>query len=373
MSEVSAIIENTDFSGIMLILDRDFNVVRANDNFLNLLEYKEIDIFGKQLSDLIVADEKSIFFDMVYTQDISNSVTLKFYHKSGAFRFFSITILDFNDQKIVFGRVIKKEFLNNIYEYYKEIQTDLGKMFDMIDVENIRDYISFVGNPISIIFDLLPIEFWIKDRFGKYIFANQKFTHATNVKMEDIYLKDDFQVFDNETAKSFVSSDHLAIDTGKKVSYTFETNNITLSGWAEVTKIPVFNKHNKYIGILGFSSNITEQKLMEKNLLDETTRMKYLLDNVAGLVFEIDSNGKLLFIAGELSKRMGFDKFPADSINMFKIHTNTNEISEKVRLALSGKQVELEIDFKGMKVQIKMSPVRKADGTLSIVGNGREL
>jgi PAS domain-containing protein len=373
MNNFSSIIENKDFAGIMLVLDRNFNIERANDNFLNLLDYKEIDIFGKQLSDLIVPDEKSIFFDMVYSQDISNNVTLKFYHKSGAFRFFSITLLDFDERKIVFGRVIKKEFLNTKYEYYNEIQTDIGKMFDMIDVENIRDFISFEGNPVSIILDLLPIEFWIKDRYGKYIFGNRRFTDSTNLKMENIYLKDDFQIFSEETAKNFAVSDHLAIDSGKRLSYIFETNGVELNGWAEVTKIPVFNKQNKYIGILGFSTNISEQKAMEFNYQKEKERMKYLLDNVSGFVFEIDSKVELLFISGELTKKLGISMEHIGDTNMFSIHSNVAEIREKIQLAQNGNKVTMKSKIDNISLIITMTPVIKEDGTITIVGNGKEV
>ncbi|MBN2604779.1 MAG: PAS domain-containing protein [Bacilli bacterium] len=373
MNNFSSIIENTDFAGIMLVLDRNFNIERANENFLNLLDYKEIDVFGKQLSDLIVPDEKSIFFDMVYSQDISNNVTLKFYHKSGAFRFFSITLLDFNERKIVFGRSIKKEFLNKKYEYYNEIQSDIGKMFHMIDVENIRDFISFEGNPVSIILDLLPIEFWIKDRYGKYIFGNRRFTDSTDLKMENIYLKDDFQIFSEETAKNFVVSDHLAIDSGKRLSYVFETDGVELNGWAEVTKIPVYNKQGKYIGILGFSTNITQQKVMEMNYKQEQDRMRYLLDNVSGFVFEIDSKGELLFISGDLAKRIGFSIERATDKNMFSVHSGMPEIREKIQLAQNGNRVEMKTKFGDVDVLITMIPVKKEDGTIAIIGNGTEV
>ena len=65
MSDFSSIIENSNFAGIIIVLDRNFNIERANDNFLNLLDYKEIDIFSI-IKLLNLKDYPKFPFDLTY-------------------------------------------------------------------------------------------------------------------------------------------------------------------------------------------------------------------------------------------------------------------------------------------------------------------
>ena len=132
MDEFKSLLENTDFEGIVVMLDNKSNIISANDNFVKLLGFTFDEIKEKNIIDLIVPDEKALFFDLVYNQDVSNILTIKFYHKSGAFRFFSFSILNFHKHKILFGNTLKKDFLARKYDYFNDNDTKIKKIFKKI-------------------------------------------------------------------------------------------------------------------------------------------------------------------------------------------------------------------------------------------------
>ena len=103
MRKLKELLDDKVFSGIIVVLDNKSNIIDANNEFLSLLGFTFEDIDNKHITDLIVPDEKSLFLDLVFVQDISKTINLKFYHKSGAFRSFSFSIVNFENYKILFG------------------------------------------------------------------------------------------------------------------------------------------------------------------------------------------------------------------------------------------------------------------------------
>ncbi len=370
MKHYIELLNDKSFSGIIVILDNKSNIIDANANFTSLLGYSLEEIMNTNIIEMIVPDEKSLFFDLNYTQDISNTMTLKFYHKSGAFRFFSFSIMNFDKYKILFGNTLQKDFLAKKYEYLSEKTEQIGNVFDNIDADDIKDVLSFQGNSLSLLLDLMPIEVWVKDRFGKYIFVNRTLLEATGFKFTDYLLKDDFQIFSAETAKSFVETDELTKISGKKISFNFETSDEQLSSYAEVTKIPIYNKARKYIGLLGFSINTSYSKATEVLLQKEKDRLLFVLDNIDGMIFEIDSNSKLQFISGNFKKMIGFEMKNDEIMNIFFKSTSTISAQEKLKLALSGQKIIVEAKIMGKTFSFNLTPIKNDFGSYNVVGFG---
>lgn len=370
MRRVKELLDDKAFGGIIVILDNKSNIIDANNEFLSLLGFDFEDIYNKHITDLIVPDEKSLFLDLVFVQDISNTMTLKFYHKSGAFRFFSFSIMSFDNYKILFGNTLKKDFLAKKFEYTSKNETNIEKIFKNIEVNDIKELLSFEGNSLSLLLDLMPIEVWVKDKMGKYVFVNEQYTKSTGVTPEASILKDDFQLFAKETAKSFMETDDLAKKSGKKISFSFENNDEKFATYSEVTKIPIYNNSGKYIGMLGFSVNTSHSKATELLLQQEKKRLMFVLDNIDGLIFEINSKSELVFVSGNLRKLLGIDITNAKLMDLFLRNRKTTAAREKLNLSLSGKKVSVEMTILKQLLSFTLNPVENIDGTYNIVGFG---
>ena len=376
MKNYKQLVDDKVFGGIIVVLDNKSNIVDANNEFLSLLGFTFNDISDKNIVDLIVPDEKSMFLDLTFINGVSNIMTLKFYHKSGAFRFFSFSIFNFDNYKLLIGNTLKKDFLAKKFEYTRKSNYNIDKVFENIEANNIRDLLSFEGNSLSLLLDLMPIEVWVKDKLGKYVFVNETYTVATKIKNEDCILKDDFQLFSKETAKSFIETDELARKSGKKISYNFETIDENLSSFAEVTKIPIYNNVGKYIGMLGFSVNTSYSKATEIMLQKEKDRLLFVLDNIEALVFEISSSYELLFVSGKLKKLLDFDMDNKEIMELFLKSPKTSEAREKLELALNGEKVIINAMIMEKQISFSLNPVKNNDGSYNIVGfgntNGRD-
>lgn len=370
MENYKLLLKDKKFSGVIVVLDDKLKIIDANDTFLSLLDYSVEELLGISIIDLIIPDEKSLFYEMNFSQNVSNVMTLKFYHKSGAFRFFSFTISEFDGYKLLIGNTLKKDYFAKTFEYMSGKKSNLSELFESIEEEDIKDLLSFEDNPLSLVFDLLPVEVWVKDKLAKYVYVNETYTKATGISLEACMFKDDFQLFGNEIAKSFTESDQQAISSGKKISFSFETGEIGLASHAEVTKIPIYNKRGTYIGILGFSVNTTHTKAAEILLEQEKSRLLFILDNIDGMVFEINSKGEVVFISGKLRELLGFKSKSIDLISLFSETNRTVEAGEKLRLALNGKKVEISATIKGKSVMFSLNPVRNPGGNYNVVGFG---
>lgn len=368
MEYYKELLNDKSFSGIIVILDNKSNIIDTNEQFLNLLGYNFEEVLNRHITDLVVPDEKSLFFDLIYTQDISNNMILKFYHKSGAFRFFSFSILNFEKQKILFGNTLKKDFLAKKYEYVSEKNELIKNIFENIEADDIKEVLSFQDNSLSLILDLMPVEIWVKDRLGKYIFINEAFQNATGMSFAEFVLKDDYQLFTPETAKSFVETDELAKTSGKKLSYNFETSDEKLASFAEVTKIPIYNNKGKYIGLLGFSVNTTYTKSTEILLQKEKERLLFVLANLDVMVFEINPKQELIFISENLRKLLGMKMENKDLINLLFDNNKNINAKEKLNLAFNGEKVIIEIEIMEKLVLFKLNPVKNNEGTFNIIG-----
>ena len=237
-------------------------------------------------------------------------------------------------------------------------------------VNDIRELLSFEENPLTLILDIMPMEVWVKDRIGKYVYINDTYTKATGIKLEDCLLKDDYQLFSSDTAKAFVEADELAIKSGKKISFSFENVDKTLASFAEVTKIPIYNNVGKYIGLLGFSINTSYSKSTEILLEKEKARLKYIMENINEFVFEVNSNGDLLYASEKIKKLLGSGLNNKEIMDLFFNSNKTLEAKEKLKLALNGEKVLIKSVIMNKEISFSLNPVENSDGSFNIIGFG---
>ena len=111
----------------------------------------------------------------------------------------------------------------------------------------------------------LPGLAWIKDREGRYVFANESAQIAFGKTGAELYGKTDEEIFDPDTAADFVENDRLAFQSaaGRQTveSLKDEAGNIRYS---LVNKFPIYvNGEPSLIG--GMAIDITEQKIAQDN------------------------------------------------------------------------------------------------------------
>jgi PAS domain S-box-containing protein len=108
--------------------------------------------------------------------------------------------------------------------------------------------------------------FFVKDRYGHLLMANQATIEAIGIpKSKIIGLSDYHFLSKNDQADSISENDRLVIETGKSAQFEEEITNH--DGQKRIflgTKAPLFNKDGEVYGLVGSFKDITAQKEMDR-------------------------------------------------------------------------------------------------------------
>lgn len=136
-------------------------------------------------------------------------------------------------------------------------------------------------NPLEIIVDNQPFSCWLKDKDGNYLAVNNAFADYTRVPKEYIIGKNDFELYSQEEASIYVTSDKAILEGEKKQFFESMVN----GKWKEEFKKIAVDVNGDIIGITGFARDITDRKKMEEALMESEKSKAVLLSNLPGVAY----------------------------------------------------------------------------------------
>ena len=155
------------------------------------------------------------------------------------------------------------------------------------------------NNLLKAIIDTVPVRIFWKNNELFYTGCNTAFAKdAGGASPDDIIGKNDYDLMWPKEAALYRSDDREIILSGRpKLSY--EEPQTTRDGkqiWLSTSKVPLKNKRNEIIGVLGIYDDITERKRIERSLIEEKQTAQNYLDivGVMILVLDNDKNVKLI-------------------------------------------------------------------------------
>ena len=144
-------------------------------------------------------------------------------------------------------------------------------------------------------FENSPNVIFLKDREGRYLYANREFERVRHVTKGHINGRTDTELFPTEQASVFQASDRQVLKAG--VPIEFEQVTVEEDGWHTriVQKFPVFNADGEIYGIGGIVTDITERKREEaaRRYIEESHRL--VLETASDAVITMDENGAIGF------------------------------------------------------------------------------
>lgn len=112
------------------------------------------------------------------------------------------------------------------------------------------------------IFELLPgMHFWIKDRKGRFISANQAFlAHLGMADIGSLKGRSDFDVSRAELAREYVRDDEIVLASGKSLKDIMEIvhDRDGSVSWYSTTKVPLRNDSGEIWGTAGFTRKVKD-------------------------------------------------------------------------------------------------------------------
>lgn len=370
MFDINYLFDSKKYNGVVILLDNNSNIVKVNDYFSSLQGYENDELEGKSILDFILPTDKSIFFDISYSTEPTKEFICQMYHKNGAFRFFSFTVVKFTDYSVLFGSPEKKEFMSYHYDNTKKPDINEDRIFtSFLDVTDLFNENKTMGKFI----DIFPSDIWVKDRLGRYIYINKAFESHTGHSLADVKGKDDYQLFPKEIALEFLSSDKIAIKSKKKIDYTFEVKDENLLSWTSVSKIPLYNANGTYIGILGYSVDISEFKHVEIQQKSLVNDYRTCVNTFFDIAFSYSTKGVVGAILGNEITEANLNDYKIEIKKAFNISEN-NKVKEAVKNAKNKMLSTIELEVFSNKYNFSLIVVNKLqEYNIYVVGNRIEV
>ncbi len=217
---------------------------------------------------------------------------------------------------------------------------------------------------------------YFKDKESRYTWIN--FAQAKILGLQDpqeALGKTDFDFFSHELAEVFFADEQEIMHTGQSHRERLETHKVPSGGfrWIRSTKIPLYDNSGNVMGTAGISRNVTEYKLAEQALLQESRKLLILMDNIPDPIYFKDTQGRFTWVnkamgtllnKGQKEELLGltdFDVWPADRAqNSFE--------DEQVILStgkyLINKEEKIEVSGKVFWLSATKIPLRDQDGNI---------
>jgi len=122
--------------------------------------------------------------------------------------------------------------------------------------------------------DIIPIVAFFKDTKNRFVYANNSYCQILGFKKEDLEGKSSVEIFPNQ-AEYCWSQDKIVIESRKPQRSIVESLDTPLgTKWLVTDKLPIMNENGNLDGILGFSIDITKQKIADRALKDSKAELQ---------------------------------------------------------------------------------------------------
>ncbi|MDP3446847.1 MAG: PAS domain S-box protein, partial [Eubacteriales bacterium] len=120
---------------------------------------------------------------------------------------------------------------------------------------------------LSTLIDSIPDHIFYKDHHGVYLGCNRAFEQASGISKERLIGRNDFELYDQDTAELYVGKDAEALgqrqECRSEETVEYPDGRVIIT---ETLKTPFFNDEGDLAGLIGISRDITDRKKKEDKI-----------------------------------------------------------------------------------------------------------
>ncbi len=139
------------------------------------------------------------------------------------------------------------------------------------------------GPPNVALWDMLPeVAFWIKDRFGRFVYVNTTLADQTQMPRNQVIGKKDVDCFPSEFAQIYAMDDSRIVAGDPPIINKSELVMTPEGGieWRKTSKLPVLNKQHQIIGSTGVSRKVNSTSPLPHEYAVITEILDYIRANL---------------------------------------------------------------------------------------------
>jgi PAS domain S-box-containing protein len=208
----------------------------------------------------------------------------------------------------------------------------------------------------------------LKDRDLRFVWANEAFAAAVQVRPEDLIGRTDFDLFPTEEAEEFRRDDERAMEGGRPVSFVEQR---TYGGrevaW-KTTKVPVHDAEGEPAGLFVISSYARGPGTAE----DLLARWGSFIASTGAGVLSLDTEGNVLAWNPGAERLYGYSsqEMMGEPVGRLAYAQEREALEADVRRAAEGTRVDCEARHvakagEELEVKLTMAPIRAEDGEVT--------
>jgi PAS domain S-box-containing protein len=173
-------------------------------------------------------------------------------------------------------QTIKKPIFSSDGQVYQV----LGVSADITERKLAEEALKAQKEFLQTIIDNNPNQIFVKDRYGRYVLANQAFAEFHGRTVEEIVGFTDIQLTPHQAElEEFLAQDREVVATSRQklIAEQIDRTSTGEIRWFQVIKKPLLDGEGRVCQILGVSTDITQRKLAEEQLRQSEQRLHLAL------------------------------------------------------------------------------------------------
>ncbi len=203
----------------------------------------------------------------------------------------------------------------------------LGTYEDITKRKNVEEALQRSEQMLKIVLDNFPGVVYWKDRNSVYLGANRESARNAGFADSSEFIgKTDFDMpWARTEAKAYRTDDRQVMESGNAKLHVVESQRRAggKTGWLDTSKVPLRDQEGNVIGVLGISTDITDQKAAQDDLRESEERFRTLSEatfegimiHVNGLIVDVNKAAleQMRYSRGEIIGRSIHELFAPES------------------------------------------------------------
>jgi PAS domain S-box-containing protein len=210
-----------------------------------------------------------------------------------------------------------------------------------------KDALAKSEQKLRTILDNVDAYIYLKDKQGRYLFANQHALDLLHANREDIVGSGDDKFFDAETAANIRRNDHRVLAGGETLK-TEETNTVSGTGKTATylsTKLPLRAEDGSIYALCGISIDITERKQTEQALRESKELLQLFIEHAPASLAMFDRDMRYVAVSQRWRTDYSLDDRPVIGHSHYEIFPNIPQRWKDIhRRGLAGEVIKADED-----------------------------